>query len=192
MALTAGIYFPQRAATCRTLIGLLAVTGLRIGEAVALDVADVDLDDGCVTVRAGKWNAARELPLDDSTIAALADYRRRRDEWWPAPKVPTFFVSMRGTRVHSGHFRETFNDLCEQAGVTAAPGRRRPRLHDLRHSFAVATLVDWYREDVDVAARLPRLSAYLGHYAGRRRPTRTYGQPLSCSLPHSRRSSPKG
>jgi integrase/recombinase XerD len=170
MARTASIHFPQRAATYRTLIGLLAVTGLRIGEAIALDDEDVNLDVGCLTVRAGKWNAARELPMHASTVAALAEYRALRQRHWPAPKVPAFFLSMRGTRVHPGHFRETFHDLRIAAGVTGRPGSRRPRVHDIRHSFAVATLVDWYRDGLDVGPRLPRLSAYLGHSA----PAATY------------------
>jgi integrase/recombinase XerD len=123
-----------------------------------------------VTVRAGKWNAARELPLHDSTVRALGEYRHLRDQCWPAPKEPAFFLSMRGTRVHPGHFRETFHDLRQQAGVTAPPGSRQPRVHDLRHTFAVSTLVDWYRAEVDLAPRLPRLSSYLGHCA----PAATY------------------
>lgn len=170
MAVTASIHFPQRAATYRALIGLLAVTGMRIGEAIALDETDVDLDVGFLTLHGGKWNAARELPLHATTIAALNEYRAMRNRYWPSPKAPAFFLSMRGTRVHPGHFRETFHDLCTQAGVTTRPGGRQPRIHDIRHSFAVATLVDWYRDGVDVAARLPRLSAYLGHSA----PSATY------------------
>lgn len=166
MTATETIHFPQRGATYRTLIGLLAVTGMRIGEAIALDRDDVDLEAGVVRVREGKFNAARELPLHKSTVAALDKFRTARDRFWPAPKTPAFFLSMRGTRLHSGHVRETFRDLREQAGVGAPPGARRPRAHDLRHSFAVATIVDWYRRgDVDVAARLPSLSSYLGHSA---------------------------
>jgi integrase len=165
MAATATIHSPFRAATHRTLIGLLAVTGMRIGEAIALDEGDVDLAAGCVTVRAGKWGAARELPLHDSTIGALDEYRQLRDSRWPQPKVLAFFVSMRGSRLLSGHVREAFRELRRHAGLTALPGGRAPRIHDLRHSFAVATLIDWYRADADVAARLPRLSSYLGHAA---------------------------
>jgi integrase/recombinase XerD len=170
MAATASIHFPQRGATYRTLIGVLAVTGVRIGEAIALDDTDVDLEAGCLTVRAGKWNAARELPLHASTITALAEYRALRERYWPVPKVPAFFLSMRGTRVHASHFGEAFHDLCLQAGVIGRPGERRPRVHDIRHSFADATLVDWYRDELDIAAWLPRLSAYLGHSA----PSSTY------------------
>jgi integrase/recombinase XerD len=165
MAATATIHSPFRAATHRTLIGLLAVSGMRIGEAIALEDGDVDLTTGCVTVRAGKWGAARELPLHDTTLDALDEYRQLRDQRWPRPKSRAFFVSMRGTRLLSGHVREAFRDLREHAGLTPMPGGRSPRIHDLRHSFAVATLTDWYRADVDVAARLPRLSSYLGHAA---------------------------
>jgi integrase len=165
MAATATIHTPFRAATHRTLIGLLAVTGMRVGEAIALDQGDVELAAGCVTVRAGKWGAARELPLHDSTICALDEYRQLRDSRWPQPKVPAFFVSMRGSRLLSGHVREAFRELRRHAGLTAAFGGRAPRIHDLRHSFAVATLIDWYRADADVAARLPWLSSYLGHAA---------------------------
>lgn len=165
MAATVTIHSPFRALTHRTLVGLLAVTGMRIGEAIGLDRDDVDFAAGCVSVRAGKWGAARELPLHDSTICALDEYRRLRDSRWPQPKAPAFFVSMRGTRLLSGHVREAFRDLRRHAGLTAPPGGRAPRIHDLRHSFAVATLIDWYRADADVAARLPRLSSYLGHAA---------------------------
>jgi integrase/recombinase XerD len=166
MAATTTIHSPFRAATHRTLIGLLAVTGMRIGEAIALDGGDVDLAAGCVTVRAGKWNAARELPLHGTTIRALDKYRRLRDGRWPKPKSPAFFVSMRGTRLLSGHVREAFRELRQHAGLAAMPGEsRQPRIHDLRHRFAVATLADWYRTEADVAARLPSLSSYLGHSA---------------------------
>ena len=165
MAATATIHSPFRAATHRTLIGLLAVTGMRIGEAIALDQGDVDLAAGCVSVRAGKWNAARELPLHATTVRALNEYCQLRDGRWPKPKSPAFFVSMRASRLLSGHVREAFRELRRHAALTAMPGGRQPRIHDLRHSYAVATLVDWYRTEADVAARLPRLSSYLGHSA---------------------------
>lgn len=166
MAATGTIQSPFRAATHRTLIGLLAVTGMRIGEAIALDDDDVDLAAGVITVRAGKWNAARELPLHATTTRALDEYRRLRDGRWPRPKSPAFFVSMRGTRLLSGHVREAFRELRHHAALGPTPGAsRQPRIHDLRHRFAVATLVDWHRADADVAARLPSLSSYLGHSA---------------------------
>jgi integrase len=170
MTATEAIHFPQRGATYRTLIGLLAVTGMRIGEAIALDRDDVDFEAGVVRVREGKFNAARELPLHDSTVSALDEFRSLRDRCWPAPKAPAFFLSMRGTRLLPSHVRETFRDLRKRADVSAEPGARQPRVHDLRHRFAVATIIDWYRSDVDIAACLPRLSSYLGHSA----PAATY------------------
>jgi integrase/recombinase XerD len=139
MAATAAIYFPQRGATYRALIGLLAVTGMRIGEAIALDRDDVDLAAGLVTVRAGKFNAARELPLHDSTVRALDHYRALRDRCWPVPTVPAFFLSMRGTRLHSGHVRETFRDLRRHAGISAGPGARQPRVHEYADVFVMPT-----------------------------------------------------
>lgn len=167
MAATEIICVPLRAAAYRTLIGLLAVTGMRIGEAIALEDTDVDLATRTITVRAGKWGAQRQLPLHLSTTAALSEYRRLRDSCWPTPRSTAFFVSAHGRRLHPGHARETMRRLRAHAGITAAPGGREPRTHDLRHSFAVATLVDWYREGLDVPALLPRLSDYLGHSAPR-------------------------
>lgn len=151
-----------RAATYRTLIGLLAVTGLRDGEACRLDRADVDLDDGMLTVRNTKFGKDRLVPLHDTTVDALRLYGQLRDELCPAPKTPAFFVSTRGTRLTSD-ITKVFASVRDAAGITAPAGQRRPRPHDLRHSFAVATLLDWYREGVDVQARLPQLSTYLGH-----------------------------
>jgi integrase/recombinase XerD len=166
MVATERIDTPQRAAAYRALIGLLAVTGARIGEAAALDRDDVNVNAGCVTIRAGKWGAARELPLHPTTVLALDDYARQRDGWFPEAADPAFFLSARGRRVHIGHFREMFNALSTEVGIRPLEGRRQPRLHDIRHTVAVATLIDWYRDpDVDVAARIPRLSSYLGHAA---------------------------
>jgi integrase/recombinase XerD len=111
--------------------------------------------------------------MHDSTLRALDEYRRSRYGRWPKPKSPAFFVSMRGTRLLSGHVREAFRERRRHAGLTAMPGGPPPRIHDLRHGFAVATLIFWYRADADVAACLPRLSSYLGHAA----PEATYYYP---------------
>jgi integrase len=154
-----------RAATYRTLLGLLAVTGMRVGEAIALDRPDVDLHAGSVTVRAGKFGAARQLPLHATTVEALADYDQLRGQRRPRPGSPAFFVSTKGTRLHHGNVHRAFQDLLATAGIRATVGGRRPRIHDLRHTFAVNTLVDWYRADGNVAAKIPRLSDYLGHAA---------------------------
>ncbi len=163
MTATATIHSPFRAGTHRALIGLLAVTGMRIGEAIALDQGDVDFAAGCVTVRAGKWGAARELPLHDTTLDALEEYCQLRDRRWPEPKSLAFFVSMRGTRLLSGHVREAFRDLRRHAGLTAVPGGRSPRIHDLRHSFAVTRVILWQEQGVDIDRAMLALSTYLGH-----------------------------
>jgi integrase/recombinase XerD len=159
---------PARAATYRTILGLLAVTGMRVGEALALDRDDVDLRQRRLTVREAK-HATRQLPLHPSTAAALDAYARRRDRLCPAPRAPSFFLSTAGTRLIYECVRETFIKLRRVAGLEPA-ARRSPRIHDLRHSFAVHTLLDWHRAGVDVAAQLPLLSAWLGH----RHPASTY------------------
>lgn len=160
---------PLRAATFSTLIGLLAATGMRVGEAIHLDRADVDFNEGVLVVRASKFNKSREVPLAASTVEALATYATKRDRWQPAPKMSAFFISMRGTAVCYADFQESFRELIARTGVGRhAPAR--PRIHDLRHSFAVHTLVDWYRSGLEVGPLLPRLSTYMGH----RDPISTY------------------
>jgi integrase/recombinase XerD len=161
---------PLRAATYGTLFGLLAVAGLRVGEAIRLGRDDVDPAAGLLLVRNSKWDKSRELPLAPSTIAALSDYARTRDRLCPAPRQPSFFVSTRGTRLVYSDIRRTLLGLARRAGITAGPAGSRLRPHALRHSFAVATLLDWYRAGADVDAQLPALSAYMGH-AG---PSSTY------------------
>ncbi len=159
---------PLRAATYRTLLGLLAVTGMRVGEAIALDRDDVDLRERRLAIREAK-HATRQLPLHPSTAAALDAYADRRDRLCPGAKAPSFFVSTAGTRLIYECVRETFIKLRRIADLERA-ARRSPRIHDLRHSFAVHTLLDWHRAGVDVTARLPLLSAWLGH----RHPASTY------------------
>jgi len=160
---------PLRSATIETLIGLLAVTGLRVGEALRLDRGDVDLDDAVITVRATKFGKSRQVPLAASTAEALAAYAAVRDRLQPAPQASTFFVSLAGTPLAYSHFCATFTKALRATGIgTGSPVR--PRIHDLRHSFAVRTLVGWHRDGLDVAALLPRLSTYLGH----REPRYTY------------------
>ncbi|HEU4904856.1 MAG TPA: tyrosine-type recombinase/integrase [Solirubrobacterales bacterium] len=160
---------PLRAATFETLIGLLAATGLRVGEALRLDRRDVDFGDGVLSVRESKFGKSRQVPLQPSVLRALQSYAARREELCPHPRSESFFVSLRGTRVIYACVRPTFRMLCEGAGVgVGAP--HRPRIHDLRHTFAVRALLCWYREGLDVGARLPWLSTYLGH----REPRYTY------------------
>ncbi len=154
---------PLRAGTFETLIGLLAVSGLRSGEALGLDRGDVDLDDGTLHVRAAKHNKQREVPLHNSTTRALRDYRRLRDQLLPHPETGAFFVSDSGARLTSSAFHQTFATLIRRTGLEGRGTRARPRPHDLRHTFAVRTVLDWYRAGLDVDAQLPLLSTYLGH-----------------------------
>lgn len=157
------------AATYETLIGLLAATGMRISEAIKLDRTDIDWAEGVLLVRESKFNKSRYVPLHDSTLEALARYALQRDELCPDPRDASFFVSLRRTRLYPCAVQATFRRLCQNAGVGAnAPFA--PRLHDLRHTMAVRTLVGWYRDGVDVQSRLPALATYLGH----RDPAYTY------------------
>jgi integrase/recombinase XerD len=154
---------PLRAARHQTLIGLLAVTGMRSGEALGLDRDDVDLRHGTVHVRAGKQKKQREVPLHESTISALGEYARQRDARFPTPATPAFFISARGRRMARGELNQTFAKLIREVGLEGCGARVRPRPHDLRHAFAVRTLLDWYEAGEDVDRKMPLLSTYLGH-----------------------------
>jgi integrase len=156
-----------RAATYRTLVGLLVVTGLRIGEAIRLDRDDLDWRNGLLTVRDSKFGKSREVPLHPSTVDALQVYAQLRDQLRPRPAAPSFFVSMAGTRLLYNCFSSTFHELVQRAGLQRRSASCRPRPHDLRHTFAVRTLLDWYRAGLDVEAQMPRLSTYLGHFEPR-------------------------
>ena len=152
-----------RALTYATLFGLLAVTGMRVGEPVALDRTDVDLARGSLSIRGAKFGKSRWLPLHASTTTKLTRYAEQRDRLYPAPSTPSFFLSERGTRLTTCSVRATFVKLSHQIGLRAPDDRHGPRLHDLRHRFAIRTLLDWYRSGADVEQRLPQLAAYLGH-----------------------------
>jgi integrase/recombinase XerD len=141
-----------RGLTYRTLFALLAVTGMRVGEACRLHRADVDLAVGVLTVVNSKFGKSRQLPLHASTVAAMTDYQHRRREQPNAGRSPAFLVSDRGTRLNPCKVSSPFGKLVTAVGITAPAGQRRPRPHDLRHTFATATLLDWYREGVDVQA----------------------------------------
>lgn len=152
-----------RALTWRTLIGLLAVTGMRQGEACRLRRDDVDLDTGAIAIEDSKFGKSRMVFLHPTAAAALRDYGRARDEEFPGPAEDMFFLNSRGRPLNRLNTSYTFNDVVAAAGITAPPGQRAPRLHDLRHAFTVSTLLDWYRDGGDVQARLPVLSTWLGH-----------------------------
>jgi integrase len=156
---------PHRVATYRTLIGLLAVTGMRVGEPLALDRADFDSINGLLTVRKSKFGKSRELPLHPSTVDALRNYLRRGDRPRSRASTPALLVSTAGARLLYTNVQCTFHRLVSRAGLTPRSTSCRPRLHDLRHSFAVRTVLDGYRGAGDPEARLALLSTYLGHVA---------------------------
>jgi integrase/recombinase XerD len=163
MAAAAQLKPALRAATYQTLVGLLAVTGMRVGEAIGLDRGDVDLDDGVLTVWYSKFGKSRELPLHPTTVDALSDYAAVRDELCPKPEAASFLLSAAGTRLVYVTVQQVFADLLRKAGVTGPAGSQGPRLHSTRHTFACLTLLGWYRAGEDVQARMPLLSTYLGH-----------------------------
>jgi integrase/recombinase XerD len=161
---------PMPAATCHAVISLIAASGLRLGETLALDRADVDLDAAMLTVT-GKNQHTRLIPLHSTTAHMLGRYAARRDRLCPATDSASFFLTTRGHRPQSSSLQHTFAKLLAIAEIQTPPGRRRPRIHDLRHTFAVNTLIGWYRSGADVAARMPVLSTFLGHSGG---PEATY------------------
>jgi integrase len=152
-----------RAATYSTLFGLLAATGMRLGEVIGLDRPDVDLDQCLLKVRQGKFNQSRWVPIHPTTRDRLQQYRRVRDRRYPHPKSPSFFLSEQGTRLTGDIVRYWFIRLSHQIGLRQAADHHGPRLHDLRHRFVIGTLRAWYQTGKDVEAQMPQLSAYIGH-----------------------------
>lgn len=141
------------------------MTGMRHAEALALDRRDVDLDAGVLTIRRTKCRKTRLVPVHETTCEHLREYARRRDDIHRVPKSDAFLISERGLRLVQASVQHTFVVISRQIGLRV-PERSHghgPRLHDLRHRLAVATLVRWYRGGVDVDARLPILATYLGH-----------------------------
>jgi len=152
-----------RASTYFTLFGLLAVTGMRVSEPIALNRRDVDLLRGILTVRLTKFGKSRLIPVHLSTVEKLAEYSRLRDRFFSSPRCPSFFVSERGTRLTHWSVRWTFVKLSREIGLRGPHDSHGPRLHDLRHTFAVKTLLRWYQTGVDVERHMPELAAFLGH-----------------------------
>ena len=152
-----GLRPPLRSANYETLFGLLAVTGMRIGEAIRLDRDDVDWDLGLIVVRNSKFGKSREVVLHPSVVSVLRRYARVRDEHHRRPRSLRFFLSLEGTPLIYSTAHRTFRELARAAGIRAG------RPHDMRHSFAVRTLLRWYREGANIDSRMPRLSTYLGH-----------------------------
>jgi len=159
----------HRTATYKTLVGLLWVSGMRVGEAIRLDRVDLDRRTAALTVRNTKFGKSRELPLDPSVVEALDSYLRRGDRP-PAKVSEAMFVSTAGTRLLYSNVQHTFAGLLYRAGIRSRSARCRPRIHDLRHSFATHTILAGYRAGKELDARLAALSTYLGHVD----PGRTY------------------
>ena len=143
---------------------------MRPGEAYALDREHVDLASGRLAVVNGKYGKSRELALHPSSVIALQEYAEHRDYLCPRPAAPGFFVSLSGDRLHESSTGTAFRRLVGRAGLRPRSARSRPTLKSLRHSFAVSTLIGWYRDGKDVSTRLPLLSTWLGHVA----PSSTY------------------
>jgi integrase len=163
IAATGTLRTPLRRATFATLIGLLAVTGIRVGEAIGLNRGDIDLRAGLLLVRHGKFDKARELALHPTTIDALRRYQRLRDRSTPDTQTPALLVSTAGTRLLYCNVHATFHRLVKLAGLTPHSGACRPRIHDLRHSFAVTSMLEAYAAGQDGQTRLSLLSTWLGH-----------------------------
>jgi len=149
--------------TYYTVFGLMAVTGMRIGEVIRLNCADVDLGEALLTIRLTKFGKYRLVPLHASTIKILTQYRQLRNQLHPQSSTSRFFLSNQGRALTDCIVRWTFVKLSRQIGLRRSGESFGPRLHDLRHRFAVTTLLHWYRSGVDVEQRLPMLSTFLGH-----------------------------
>jgi integrase len=146
----------MRASACTALFGLIAVTGIRIGEALAIPAGGIDLDAGLLPVAPAKTRCQRILPLHPTTVTALRNYDALRARAFP--RATTFFASEKGAPLTRQAALASFRKACAAAGI---PGK--PRIHDARHSFAANTLLEWYRSGEDIAAQMPALSGYLGH-----------------------------
>jgi len=158
-----GIRSPLKAATYETLIGLLSVTGMRIGEVIAMDHGDVVLPELLLTVRHGKNGRSREVALHPTTVTALDAYAQLRDELCPHPIRSSFLVTSSGRRLDRGTVWHEFDRLRRCCGLDRETLGRQARVHDFRHSFVLRTLISWYQQDLDVEAHLPLLSTFLGH-----------------------------
>jgi integrase/recombinase XerD len=176
LAAARNLVHPLRAATFETLIGLMAATGIRTGEATGLDRVDADLAEGILTIRGSKFGKSRLVPLHATTVEHLVAYQRRRDQLCPRPATTAFFLSCAGTRLNSVSTHKAFTRVLAGARITVGDGTARPRLYDLRHTFAVTTLANWYTVGADVGHLLPALSTYLGHIS----PATTYWYLHAC------------
>jgi site-specific recombinase XerD len=153
---------PLRAETYVTLIGMLYTTGMRIGEAIGLNTEDFHQDTGLLYIREGKFSKSRWIPLSPSAQRALKRYMNLRSLSPPDDPESAFLINLWGKRLNYSTVSGTFRELLVQAGLHSGRGPG-PRMHDLRHTFAVRRLLKWYQEGADVNARLPWLATYMGH-----------------------------
>ncbi|MCO4239830.1 tyrosine-type recombinase/integrase [Pseudarthrobacter raffinosi] len=160
---------PARGLTVSTVIGLMAATGMRIGEALALNLEDVDLAADVITVT-GKYGKERLVPLHPSTAGALGRYLSASRDLVTARDPDAFFLTYIGTRPHTGNLQTAFRSLATPLGLTPRPGAKAPRLHDFRHTFATESLTEAYHDGADADARIAVLATYLGHVS----PASTY------------------
>lgn len=145
----------------QTIIGILYCTGLRISEALKLDVNDVDLVNGVLFIQNTKFKKSRYIPVHATTTEVLKRYLKLREHYSPNPKSQAFFLNTRGDRLSYGAFNSTFLKLVRETGIRTES--RNSRTHDLRHSFAVNRMLKWYEENTDFHDQLPVLSTYMGH-----------------------------
>ena len=155
-------YTPLRGIALRAMIGLAASTGLRVSELSRLDQSDVDLKAGVLTIRQTKFKKDRLVPMHATTSAVLRNYAAARDQRAPGRDPSAFFVNPQGRRFSRASIEYAMRILTRRIGLRGAKGRG-PSFHDLRHRFVVQRIVEWYREGVDVQARLPALATYVGH-----------------------------
>jgi integrase/recombinase XerD len=141
------------------------IQAVTVGPNQAVTANDTDFDAGreLLVIRNAKYGKHRLVPLHPSAVQVLARYADLRRQAHPFPASPALFVSTAGTRLLHSNIGLTFAGLAERAGLTRRSASCRPRVHDLRHSFAVATVLDWHRDGADIPALMPRLSTYLGH-----------------------------
>jgi integrase/recombinase XerD len=149
--------------TYHCLFGLLAVSGLRLSEAINLEPQDVDWSEGVLTIRGAKFGKTRLVPLHPSALAVLRNYADLRDEIFNGRILPSFLVTSHGTKLEKTNLSRIFRELSREIGIRKPGVRHGPRLHDFRHRFAIETLLRWYQGGEDATRRMPVLSTYLGH-----------------------------
>jgi integrase len=150
-----------RPTTFQTLFGLLACTGLRISEALHLRLQDFDAAASTITVHRSKFGQSRCLPLSQDTVVALQAYQRARHQHHPRTNSPNLFLNLRGQALSYSQAAKTFRGLRRALGWNQSP---LPRLHDLRHTFVLTRLLDWYRQGEErVDQKILALATYLGH-----------------------------